>query len=65
MNFVFVAVAVLLVACTPAICEYFEDNRIGDTYGEARYQVRFEKYGIPLVRRCSDFTYPLDLVSLY
>lgn len=65
MKFVFVAVAVLLVAGMQANCANFEANKIGDTSGEARYQMRFEKNGVPLFTRCSEFTYPLDLVSDY
>lgn len=57
------AVFVLIVACTSINCNLIRDHSMGDTFGEPRYEILFEKNGVPLFTRCSDFTYPSDFVS--
>lgn len=35
----------------------------GDVSRSYQYQISLEKFRIPFVKRCSEFKYPIDLVS--
>lgn len=63
MKTVLITLAALFVAGVLADEHHSPDHKLGDVSGRHVYALHYEKGAIPLMTRCSDFTWPTDLVS--